>query len=142
MHSRLLIVPASLPNLTLYHFQVLEPHCPACWFPTRHVPTDQPGFALALAFTENALLCPFGAWKPHLPVQDSPGTEGWKPRLPGSFLQSCLQSSFLLSHHHHSPGGFCVGMYACPPPNRDLFCFLPPGPAPCLAHGPGSADSY
>lgn len=131
MHSRLLIVPASLPDLTLHHFLVLEPHCPACWFPTRHVPTDQPGFGLALAFPENALLCPFGAWKPHPPRQGSPGTDGRAHRLPGSFLQSCRQSSFLLSFPPPSqPWRFCVGMFACPSPDRDLFCLLPPGPAP------------
>lgn len=122
MHSRLLIVLASLPDLTLHHFLVLEPHCPACWFPTRHVPTDQPGFGLALAFPENALLCPFGAWKPHLPRQGSPGTDGRAHRLPGSFLQSCRQSSFLLSHRRHSPGGFVLG--CSPVPLLTGTCFV------------------
>lgn len=130
MHSRLLIVPASLPDLTLHHFLVLEPHCPACWFPTRHVPTDQPGFGLALAFPENALLCPFGAWKPHPPQAGLPW-DGWAGAPPAWKLPAVLPAVVLpFVPPPSQPWRFCVGMFACPSPDRDLFCLLPPGPAP------------
>lgn len=114
--------------LPLYHSLVPEPRCPACWLPTHHIPAEQPDFVRALISTQKVLLCPFGPWKPHLPVPESTGMEG-------QTAPPARKPSYDRAGRHPSICHFCIGVCVCPSPLRagiplktgTCFVFYPQG---------------